>query len=369
MDQYLPAQKSEELMNDIRDYMQALKDVNGNAIRSMKASGFFFLSRGIDRQRANITAYIPFGTHSIEFQKEMESQVKTILQEQFGYSTILADKPVHLVTNSKNIVATLHIGSSPTQVDFFFVGDSKVIEQINDVVTEHLDRHKPPVVRRVIINGGGDLMSRREILPERDPIQDIHALYPSFDVTPQTLWEAFQNSKSNVVLLIGPPGTGKSSFIMEMLRARGWDKKTYIVDKDSVLKHEFLTDYIRELPQGSVMVTEDADQLVAKRENGNSGMAGLLNATAGIIPTDTKIIISTNLANLKNVDEALLRPGRAFRVLNFKPLSIEEAYRVREVMGLEYVEFSSDYKTLTLSEAINYTEIDDTARQGRTIGF
>jgi ATP-dependent 26S proteasome regulatory subunit len=108
---------------------------------------------------------------------------------------------------------------------------------------------------------------------------------------------------------------------------------------------------------------------VAKREDGNSTMSALLNATSGIIPTNVKIIISTNLTSLNKVDQALLRPGRTFKVLQFKNLNVEQAVNVRSSMNLEPVDFSTAGKEISLAEAINWHETIDNNYKPKPFGM
>ncbi|MBW6072289.1 hypothetical protein, partial [Pseudomonas aeruginosa] len=114
------------------------------------------------------------------------------------------------------------------------------------------------------------------------------------------------------------------------------------------------------------IITEDSDKMVAKREDGNSNMAGLLNATAGLVSTKTKIIISTNLPTLRDVDEALVRPGRAFDILTFKTLTAEQANDARIANGLEPVDFVGN--NFTLAEALN-TDAASSPRKANRIVF
>ena len=54
-------------------------------------------------------------------------------------------------------------------------------------------------------------------------------------------------------------------------------------------------------------------------------MYHLLGLSDGLIQSfNKKIIISTNLPNLTNIDEAVIRKGRCFDVLNFRPLLWDE---------------------------------------------
>ena len=69
------------------------------------------------------------------------------------------------------------------------------------------------------------------------------------------------------------------------------------------------------------------------------------------------------------MDEALVRPGRAYKVLEFKPLSFQEAVEVREAMGKTTEHMDHSKTEWTLSEAINLDDIGDDSRRTNTFGF
>lgn len=74
------------------------------------------------------------------------------------------------------------------------------------------------------------------------------------------------------------------------------------------------------------IVLEDIDYDLNSRKEGNTFMYKLLNSSDGIISSNNKkIILSTNLPSVKDVDEALLRPGRCFDVLKTRNLTRNES--------------------------------------------
>lgn len=244
---------------------------------------------------------------------------------------------------------------------------------VGDVIIEKLstryDTEEPANINRIYPDSKDRMLRKRRVnVSVGSVVKSTSTLYPYLDSQPGELWDEFKNSNGNVILLIGEPGCGKSSYIREILKHRGWDDKIYLADQDEVLLHNDLPTYLRNLDSGSVLVTEDSDRLVAKREDGNTLMSSLLNATSGLVSTDTKLIISTNLTSLKYVDPALLRPGRMFKVLQFKKLTIEEAHAVRRIMELDPVYFGS-LSEVTLAEALNWHEIGSIVNVNNKIGF
>lgn len=157
--------------------------------------------------------------------------------------------------------------------------------------------------------------------------------YPNIPEGLASYYKRFLNSNSSILLLIGPPGTGKTSFIKGLFSLV---KENVIMsyDAETLASDEFFFDFLSS--DSRFLILEDSDLLLESRENGNSNMVKLLNIADGILPRgDKKIIFSTNLPSLKNVDQALLRPGRCFDALQFNKYSKEQAVNVAREIGMD----------------------------------
>lgn len=184
----------------------------------------------------------------------------------------------------------------------------------------------------------------------------------------EELGEKYNNSKSNVLLLIGDPGTGKSTIIRKLLFLLDREK-IGMVDNSGLLMDPNLPAWLTKYQQDSIVVFEDADLFIGSRENGNTQMSMLLNMTNGVVQSNTKVIISTNLSSLKDVDPAILRSGRNFDILSARKLTMEEANIARAAIGKDPVEFTEDGK-YTLSEALNCESSEDISRRRiKGVGF
>ena len=154
--------------------------------------------------------------------------------------------------------------------------------------------------------------------------------------------DRFINSKSNVLILNGPMGTGKSSLIGHMINRGKFVTMTAFDEK--IMKDDYLyTSFISQ--DYNLMVLEDSDLLLlGRQEKDNDTMSKLLNVSEGIIDTQNKkIIFTANLGNIKDVDQALLRPGRCFDVVEFRDLTLDEANVVRAKIGKKSFEKNRTY--------------------------
>ena len=146
-----------------------------------------------------------------------------------------------------------------------------------------------------------------------------------------------------VILLIGAPGTGKTRlirYILKMIQLRSDSKSAmdpdedYFYDRNEVfytsdeavlMDDQIFMDFF--CMEDSTMVLEDIDYDLRSRKDRNPFMYKLLAASDGVIKSksNNKIILSTNLSSISDIDEALLRPGRCYDILEMKNLNKEQS--------------------------------------------
>lgn len=163
-----------------------------------------------------------------------------------------------------------------------------------------------------------------EIMPE---------VYPFINKGDVNAWvKEYLASKSNILILNGPMGTGKSSLIAHIIRT-GECKSMTAFDLRVMQDDALYTNFIGS--EFDLMVLEDADRILFERLDGdNDTMSKLLNVSEGIIDTSSKkIIFTANLGNIEQIDPALRRPGRCFDVVEFRALTKDEANVARRKLG------------------------------------
>jgi ATP-dependent 26S proteasome regulatory subunit len=78
-------------------------------------------------------------------------------------------------------------------------------------------------------------------------------------------------------------------------------------------------------------VVEDADHLLKPRADGNEHLHRFLTIADGVVRSQgRKIIFSTNLPNVGDLDDALIRPGRCFARIHVRTLTSAEARALAE---------------------------------------
>ena len=157
--------------------------------------------------------------------------------------------------------------------------------------------------------------------------------YPFLGKPVKELAKDFFASTASVLLLIGEPGTGKSTLLRSLIM-ESTSRAGLVFGSNATTDNNFMNFFLQTNLQD--LYIEDADVILAPRNDGNSMMAEMLNGTDGVMGGSRKLIISTNLSSINKVDKALLRDGRCYAVLNFRKLSYQESLAVLEDSGNPY---------------------------------
>lgn len=191
----------------------------------------------------------------------------------------------------------------------------------------------------------------------------LDAAYPTIAAGVGAFVERYLESRETVLVLQGPPGTGKTRLVRAILaalsrRKRDIAKVLYTADRRTLENGEIYVDFLT--GEHDAFVVEDADHLLSARSNGNVDLHRFLTVADGVVRAQgRKIIFTTNIPNIGDIDEALVRPGRCFGVLRTRALTLEEAGRLLGELSLQDVaarnallarSFGRDVRAVTLAE-------------------
>ena len=260
--------------------------------------------------------------------------------EDFGYVVIRNDKGT---PNEYHI--SCGIGYSP----------------LNDLI-KSMEEYKRPEPTASWVTG---IDNHGELMIKELSIKEIHDYNPNFypfmkGESIESFAARFIASKSSILILIGPPGTAKTNFIRQMLRAT--NESVLITYSDDLKKTDKLFSHFYD-SQEKYLVIEDADTFIERREDGNSNMKQLLNITDGLTANpEKKVIFSVNLPNLNKADPALVRSGRCYAILRFSKLYGEDLEKAMDDIGMEHfvdIDGSNGFTIAELFAIKNGEQLDD----------
>jgi guanylate kinase len=211
-------------------------------------------------------------------------------------------------------------------------GDSKArVEEMRATLLRVVgDRHLPEdtfVLDWQFCNSRGVLTST-----PFEEIADPHLLdeaYPTLGQPSRDFIQRYLNASETILILQGPPGSGKTRLVRAILAALSRRKGDaaevmYTAERRALAHDEIFIDFIT--GSHDAFVIEDADYLLKARDSGNQDLHRFLSVADGVVRAQgRKIIFTTNLASVRDIDDALLRPGRCFATVCTRFLTQDEA--------------------------------------------
>lgn len=231
---------------------------------------------------------------------------------------------------------------------------NKTFKIFNDRKEGLTKAHKSALVRWYVPTQHGGLKDFNFQLKKDWDVQQSH--YPWIKTELKSYYDSFAASRAQIIVLYGAPGTGKTTFIRDMIcelnmnSIISYDLKVITSDMTFV---KYLSD-----KNFDAIIIEDADELLtAERGEYNKIISKILNVSDGLIKLPKKkLILTTNLKKLDDLDPAIIRPGRCFDVLEFREFVKSEYMTVAEEMGLTLSETELAKKKISLAELFSLRE-------------
>lgn len=196
--------------------------------------------------------------------------------------------------------------------------------------------------------------------------EDFPAFYKNLE-------NQLKTNKTGLYLFYGEAGTGKSSAIRQLISDT--DRKVVFVPPQMIncLASPDFTDLVLNSLKGSILVIEDAEKALMKRESEdgfhNSELVStILNLTDGLYSDLAHIsIIATYNCDRNLIDPALLRKGRLRSEYHFKKLSVDRCQKLMDALEND-IDVEDE---MTLAEIFNHEKqySNRKSEKKRPVGF
>lgn len=262
-------------------------------------------------------------------------------KESIGWQVIEFGELAGMIIDSKE-VSFLDYSVSSNSVTIKLYGDKDWVEKIHRELLDNFTIAKCQI--EWIYSSDGSSINI-PLLGDKLPISEMYPFLENESV--EEYYDRYLASDASILLLIGPPGTGKTTFIRGLLHHTG--KNAIVTYDEAILQKDYVFSRFIE-DDVSVMVLEDSDNFLKPRNDGNSMMHRFLNVGDGLITVKgKKLIFSTNLPSIKNIDPALVRPGRCFDIVNFSNYTEKQAKALAEKLGIKFTQ-KENQKDYSLAE-------------------
>ncbi|BDD02779.1 AAA family ATPase [Aureibacter tunicatorum] len=277
-------------------------------------------------------------------------------------------------SSTQNTLIWVNLSHDDLSVDFFYDIKDQQAEQwildANQRLRKTFGEKKLPVFN-VLTKSKSNGFHMREVKMDV-PSMSISEYYnDDFAQVDQAIHSSMGKKKSGLILLHGDPGTGKTSYIKNLIKT--YDKTKFIFVQNEFVSELLNPDFISFLLENkdSVLIIEDAEKVITSRDYASerSIVSTILQLTDGLFSDFLNIkIVCTFNTGIDKIDQALLRKGRMIAFYCFKPLAKEKAQKLISDLGHASEAVEDD---MTLANIFNYAEenFESGAQQKRKIGF
>ena len=272
---------------------------------------------------------------------------------QLSVTTLTPEGQTDNKTSQKNLAAFVRFTDSgrsrPSNIRFASF-NLELLEFTKELMKQYAPIKEFTISNLDVIKGELS-KSEQKIPPAQAKLYE--SFYPFIEEGAGKLIEEFYESRSNVMILTGIQGSGKSSLFRCMLNYNT-EGKFFVIDNPAVYKNPdsmaVVLAYLRKeaIDTQVTVALEEIDAFVKEKDLDNVLLPRLLSTSAGIVSSNIKFVLMANVPTVGQYAESLTRDGRTFAAINFRELTPEEAAQARADFGLEPLPFDEKHALSTV---------------------